>query len=121
LCVNFQLTNNCFYSDLYEKNDSAKLAIPFTYPLFQEGKRKATFAHVASKLPFCNRTKVGQRGPLGSKKGPYQRGPQAQNPIRDRLIKNFDGSKFDSSAKAIKYTISINLQPYFTIHIQLTY
>jgi hypothetical protein len=55
----------------------------------------------------------------GKQKGP----PWGSNKKSDwdRFIKNFDGSKFDSSAKAIKYTISINLQPYFTIHIQLTY
>jgi hypothetical protein len=63
--------NNCFYSDLYEKNDSAKLAIPLTNP-FQEGKIKATFAHVA-KPPAVHRSKRGK----GSKKGPYQ-GLQAQ-------------------------------------------
>jgi hypothetical protein len=59
-----QLTNNCFYSDLYEKNDSAKLAIPLTNP-FQEGKIKATFAHVAQP-PFANRIQRGKgsKGPL---------------------------------------------------------
>jgi hypothetical protein len=70
-----QLTNNCFYSDLYEKNDSAKLAIPLTNP-FQEGKIKATFAHVASAT-FCKPDTKGQR-----QKGPLPKGFRHKNPIR---------------------------------------
>jgi hypothetical protein len=60
----FSTTNNCFYSDLYEKNDSAKLAIPFN-SFFR--KENATFAH-ASKPPFATGfTGQGQaeRAPLG--------------------------------------------------------
>jgi hypothetical protein len=75
LCVNFQLTNNCFYSDLYEKNDS-KTCDTVDQSSFQEGKIKATFAHVA-QLPFA----TGFTGQRAKAKGAPTKGLQAQNPI----------------------------------------
>jgi hypothetical protein len=72
---------------------------------FQEGK--ATFAHACSKPPFATWF-TGQRA--SRKVPPWGFGKKSD---WDRFIKNFDGSKFDSSAKAIKYTISINLQTVF--------
>jgi hypothetical protein len=71
--------NNCFYSDLYEKNDSAKLAIPLTNP-FQEGKIKATFAHVA-KPPAVHRSKGAKAAKRAPTKG------FRHKPIRDGIKK----------------------------------